>query len=94
MIYIDHDGNLLVETSPLLAGRGGAIFTPDVAGRFMEAVISSSQPGEWSALARLPLVRTNYSRYSQTNNSLPLTHGIWSRTLVGRAPAAILNPSN
>lgn len=39
MIYIDHDGNLQVETSPLLAGRGGAIFTPDVAGRFMEVVI-------------------------------------------------------
>ncbi|KAJ6070743.1 hypothetical protein N7467_012062 [Penicillium canescens] len=43
MIYIDHDGNLQVETSPLLAGCGAAIFTPDVAGRFMETVISSSQ---------------------------------------------------
>ncbi|KAJ5166080.1 hypothetical protein N7492_006376 [Penicillium capsulatum] len=43
MVFIDHDGILQVETSPLLAGFGGAIFTPDVAGRFMEAVISSSQ---------------------------------------------------
>ncbi|KAJ5240597.1 uncharacterized protein N7469_002188 [Penicillium citrinum] len=60
MIYIDHDGNLQVEMSPLLAGHGGAIFTPDVAARFMETVISSSQSGEWSALARFPSMRTNY----------------------------------
>jgi hypothetical protein len=60
MIYIDHYGNLQVETSPLLAGYGGVIFTPDIAGLFMETVISGSQSGDWSALARLPLVRTNY----------------------------------
>jgi hypothetical protein len=93
MIYIDQDGSLQVETSPLLAGHGGAIFTADVADRFMETVISSSQSGEWSALARLHLVRTNYSRYSQGNNSLPLSYGILSRKLNGRPPAAILNPS-
>ncbi|KAJ6000993.1 hypothetical protein N7481_001402 [Penicillium waksmanii] len=46
MIYIDQDGSLQVETSPLLAGHGGAIFTPDMADRFMETVISSSQSGQ------------------------------------------------
>jgi hypothetical protein len=43
VIYLDHNDKLQVETSPLIAGCGGAIFTPEVAGRFMDTVVSNTQ---------------------------------------------------
>lgn len=44
LIYLDHNGKPQVEASPSIAGCGGAIFTPDVTGRFMEMAIPNPQP--------------------------------------------------
>jgi hypothetical protein len=43
VIYLDNNGQPQVETSPSIAGCGGVIFTPDVADRFMEMVVSNTQ---------------------------------------------------
>ncbi|KAJ5594094.1 uncharacterized protein N7459_000302 [Penicillium hispanicum] len=43
VIYLDHNGKLQVEASPSIAGCGGAIFTPDVADRFMEMATPNPQ---------------------------------------------------
>ncbi|KAJ5611993.1 hypothetical protein N7510_005187 [Penicillium lagena] len=42
-IYLDHDDKLQVEVSPSMAGCGGAIFTPHVAGRFIEMAFTNTQ---------------------------------------------------
>ncbi|KAJ5884872.1 hypothetical protein N7495_009382 [Penicillium taxi] len=43
IIFLDHDGRIKVESSPSIAGCGGAIFTPDVTDRFMEVAITDNE---------------------------------------------------
>ncbi|OQE10079.1 hypothetical protein PENFLA_c095G00082 [Penicillium flavigenum] len=43
VMYLDENGKLQIETSLLLSGCGEAIFTPDVAHRFMEIVASDTR---------------------------------------------------
>jgi hypothetical protein len=38
MIYLDHDNNLRISTSPVLSDHSNQIFTSDVAKVFLEAV--------------------------------------------------------
>ncbi|KAJ5981907.1 hypothetical protein N7451_012007, partial [Penicillium sp. IBT 35674x] len=44
IIYLGHHGKLHLKASPSVAGSEGAIFTPDVTGRFMEMVALNTQP--------------------------------------------------
>ncbi|KAJ5624239.1 hypothetical protein N7510_000548 [Penicillium lagena] len=43
LLYVDHHGKVQMEASPSIAGCGGAIFTPDVTGRFVEMTTPMDQ---------------------------------------------------
>ncbi|KAI3139139.1 hypothetical protein CBS147326_2817 [Penicillium roqueforti] len=78
VIYLDHHGKLQVEASPSIAGCGGAIFTPDVADRFMEMAIPNPQ-------ASLPFTPSEF----QTSRTNPVRVAVSPQSAEAARPQTI-----